>query len=240
MSGGNALVLLHGWGAHGGVWADVAARLDRRMAVATPDLNAEDCLEAMADRIAVAAPPRCTVAGWSFGGLLALAWARRHPQQVRRLVLIATTPKFVADAGWSPGMGLAAFDDFAATAAADADAALRRFRLLETQGDRGARSVARRIGQLLAARALPDPKALLQMLQLLRTTDLRAALPEIAQPALVIHGDADRVVAPAAGECLTAQLPQARLERIDGAAHVPFVSDPDGVCALIGKFCDES
>lgn len=240
MSDGNALVLLHGWGAHGGIWADLAARLGAKMTLFTPDLVGSNTLEEMADRIAAAAPSRCSVAGWSFGGQLALAWARRHPQQVRRLVLIATTPKFVADESWPQGMAPAAFDEFAATAAADTDAALRRFRLLETQGDRGARSVARRIGQLLAARALPGPGALLRLLQLLRVNDLRAALPEIAQPALVVHGDADRVVAPAAGEYLAAQLPRARLERIAGAAHVPFVSDTDRVCALIGEFCDES
>jgi pimeloyl-[acyl-carrier protein] methyl ester esterase len=239
MSGGNTLVLLHGWGAHGGVWADVAARLCAGMTLLTPDLAASDNLDDMADRIAAAAPSRCSVAGWSFGGQLALAWARRHPQQVRRLVLIATTPKFVADGSWPQGMALTAFENFAAIAAADAGAALRRFRLLETQGGREARSVARRIGQLLATRALPGPGALLQVLRLLRVTDLRAALPEVAQPVLVIHGDADRVVTPAAGEYLAAKLPQAHLERMAGTAHVPFVSDPDAVGALIGEFCDE-
>jgi len=40
------------------------------------------------------------VVGWSLGGLIAMRWARQEPARVRRLALVATTPRFVAGHDW--------------------------------------------------------------------------------------------------------------------------------------------
>ena len=41
------------------------------------------------------------------------------------------------------------------------------------------------------------------------------------------------------GEHLAQHLPHARLEVLGGAAHAPFVSDPEAVCRLVTGFCHE-
>lgn len=237
------LVLLHGWGAHAGVWSEVIARMDLGHAVIAPDVPGEgddvDAMTAVIDRIAAAAPERCVVAGWSLGGQLALAWAHRHPRQVVKLVLIATTPRFVAAPDWPHGMDAAAFSGFAGEVAADPAAALQRFLLLQTQGDAQARAVARKLEAALAAGPAADHSVLMPMLGWLRDTDLRPVLSAIRQPALVLHGDRDRITASGAGEYLARQLPDARLEMIAGAAHAPFVSDPDTVSRRVTEFCNE-
>lgn len=238
------LVLLHGWGTHAGVWSDLVARLELGHSVIAPDFPgdgaAQPCMvDDAIDRLAAIAPEHCMVAGWSLGGQLALAWALRHPQQVVRLGLIATTPRFVSAADWPHGMAAAAFAGFAAELAADPKATLRRFLMLETQGDAQARAVARRLDAALAARPAPAAEMLARTLEWLRDNDLRAALPQIRQPALVIHGDCDRITPLAAGRHLAQQLPHARLEVLGGAAHAPFVSDPQTVCRLITEFCHE-
>lgn len=239
MSAQTTLVLLHGWGAHGGVWADVAARLDSRIVVQAPDIDGSGSIDNAVDRLAARAPARCVVAGWSLGGQLALSWAQRHATQVQGLILLATTPRFVAAPDWKHGMAVEVFDEFAAMVEADAAAALQRFRLLETRGDVCARAVIRRLDHLLAARTTVDAAVLVRMLGWLRDTDLRTLLPAISQPALVIHGDRDSVVAPAAADYLAAQLPRARIERIAGAAHLPFVSGADRVCEMMSGFCND-
>ncbi len=239
-----ALVLLHGWGAHGGIWDDLASRLDARLKVSAPDLPGYAAgpaypVEAAVDRLAAGAPARCAVAGWSLGGQLALEWARRHPQQVTRLVLMATTPRFVSAPDWLHGMAAGEFSGFAAALERDAAATLRRFLLLQTQGDVRARAVARRLEAALEGRPQPGGDLLRRTLHWLQHTDLRDALPAIEQPVLVLHGDRDRITPPAAGEYLAAQLQQGRIERIAGAAHVPFFSDPDGVSRRMTDFCNE-
>ena len=241
------LVLLHGWGAHRRVWDELAARLDKDMHVIAPDLPGygaapapEPCTtESVVDQLAVAVPAQCMVAGWSLGGQLALDWARRYPQQVSRLMLIATTPCFVGTANWPHGMAPEVFTEFSASLTHDAAATLRRFLLLQTQGDAQARTVARQLEAAQALQVQPGADVLVQTLHWLQATDLRAALPQIMQPALVIHGDRDRIAPLAAGEYLAAHLPQARLARLAAAAHVPFMSDPDAVCRLMTDFCHE-
>lgn len=242
-----ALVLLHGWGAHAGVWDELASRLSADVSVQAPDLPGHGTapalaaagIEELADQLAAAAPVPCMVAGWSLGAQLALAWAHRHPQQVTGLILLAATPRFVASADWLHGMTAADFAQFADSLQEDAAGTLRRFRLLQTQGDAQARKVLRWLDAVLAERPQPAPQVLKQTLAWLRTTDLRNGLPQIRQPALVLHGAEDRLAPAAAAEFLAARLPQARLELLGGVAHVPFVSAADFVCAKIAGFCRE-
>ncbi|MDP1538272.1 MAG: pimeloyl-ACP methyl ester esterase BioH [Burkholderiales bacterium] len=242
-----ALVLLHGWGTHGGVWNDLATRLGDDVSVITPDLPGHGAMPVLApytiehlvDQLAAVMPAQCAVAGWSLGGQLALAWAQRHPQQVTRLILMATTPRFVSAPDWPHGMAAAVFNTFAAALAGDAAAALRRFLLLQTQGDAQGRAVARRLEVALAVRPLPGAEVLTQTLRWLQMTDLRALLPAIGQPVLIVHGDRDRITPPAAGEYLATHLRGAHLTRIAGAAHAPFIAAPDTVGQLITDFCHE-
>lgn len=237
------LVLLHGWGSHAGVWADVIAGLDLGQTVTAPDFPGEGSaactIEEVVDELAAHAPERCVLAGWSLGGQLALLWARRHPQQVVRVVLIASTPRFVNAPDWAHGMAADTLAGFATELAADPAVTLRRFLLLATRGDAQARAVARRLEAVLDARPLADNTVLARALDWLRDTDLRALLPDIRQGVLVLHGDRDRITPPAAGEYLAAHLPQARLVMLPGAAHVPFISDPDVVCKLMTDFSHE-
>lgn len=238
-----ALLLLHGWGTHHRVWDELAQPLGANLNVMAPDFpgyGAVPCsIEHTVDQLAAAAPAQCMVAGWSLGGQLALVWARRYPQQVQRLMLIAATPRFVSGPDWPRGMAPEVFGEFSQSLQCDSIAALRRFLLLQTQGDVQARRVARQLEAALSLQALPDSSVLMETLRWLQTTDLRAILPEITQPTLVIHGDRDRIAAPAAGEYLAAQLPQARLAMIAGAAHAPFISEPKAMCKLMMDFCNE-
>lgn len=239
------LVLLHGWGAHAGVWGEVIARMALGHAVTAPDFPADETaafdtactIDHVIDELAAQAPEQCVVAGWSLGGQMALAWARRHPQQVAKLILVSTTPRFVAAPDWSHGMDGTAFSGFAGAVSANPAEALRRFLLLETQGDAQAREVARKLEAALATRPVADRSVLMHTLDWLRDTDLRATLSAIRQPALVVHGDRDRITPPAAGEYLARQLPDAHLEWMPGAAHAPFVSDPDGFSRRVAAFC---
>lgn len=246
-AGKSALVLLHGWGSHAGVWNGLAPRLGEICCVFAPDLPghgsapalAQAGVEAVVDRLAAAAPRRCALAGWSLGGQLALAWAQRHPQQVTRLVLLATTPRFVAAPDWRHGMAPGRFAEFTELLKTDPASALERFRRLQAYGDRQSRAVARSLDAACELRPMPGVETLMQTLGWLQTNDMRAALPGIRQPALVLQGTEDRITAPSVAEFLAAQLPQAGLEWIDGAAHVPFMSEPDIVGRKMRDFCLE-
>jgi pimeloyl-[acyl-carrier protein] methyl ester esterase len=91
-------------------------------------------------------------------------------------------------------------------------------------------------GELLAV--APAPHAARATLDALAEADLRGLVP-LARglPALVVHGEADTVCAPAAGRWLAAELPRARLLLLPGAGHAPHLTRSpavnDALAALV-------
>jgi pimeloyl-ACP methyl ester carboxylesterase len=179
-----------------------------------------------------------TVVGWSLGGLVAMRWARQEPARVGRLALVATTPRFAA------GSRLAARRVGADALPASATSCTSRGRsrssassALQLQGSEHGRCDARGDAASRYSRAASRrPKRSSGALDAIVTTDLRAEVPDVAQPALVIAGGRDTLALPAAARWLSERLPDARFCAIDGAAHVPFLSHPDAFATALDSF----
>jgi len=238
---GPHLVLLHGWGLHGGVWSPVRAALEKRFTVMAFDLPGHGFsaftplkgFDEAVDAIAAQVPEGSLVCGWSLGGLLAQRLARRHPLRARALALVSTTPCFVERDDWPHAMKVETLAGFASGLRTDLDATLKTFVVLNAAGGANARPAIRALADELVARGAPDPSALDVGLEILRTTDLRADAPAIAQPAIVIHGRRDALAPVEAGRWLAAHLPRARLVELEDAAHLPFVSHPEAFVAAL-------
>jgi len=237
---------------HAGIWADLSRELSpffRVHAVDLPGYGASAAcnpctLDRMAALLARQMPQRSLVCGWSLGGQVALAWAALAPQQVERVALIATTPCFTQRTDWPHAIAAEVLQAFAQTLRTDYAATLKRFLSLQALGDAQAKRVALRMKENLFSRSEPDPGALdpgalEQGLAILLNADLRDLLSVIVQPVLVVHGDRDMLTPLAAGEYLSQHLPNARLVRLHGAAHAPFVSDAQATGVLLKRFFDE-
>lgn len=68
--------------------------------------------------------------------------------------------------------------------------------------------------------------------------DLRALLPSITVPTLVVGGSSDRVIASASNRRTAAAIPGARYEEIAGCGHTPQEECPEQLVALIRAFLD--
>jgi len=69
--------------------------------------------------------------------------------------------------------------------------------------------------------------------------DLRHAIEHIRVPALVIVGDQDRMTPPASSVALAGELPQGRLEVIEGAGHFPMMERHEDFNRRLGAFADD-
>ena len=234
------LVYLHGWGLHGGIWAETAAQLPGLM----PDLPGYGDVatvspynaEALADALAATLPDDAAVCGWSLGGMVALALAARHPEKVSRLVLVATNPVFVSRPDWPHGMAPAVLAGFAQALREDYKATLLRFLSLQARGGDQARVVIERLRGSLFQRGEPPAETLTAGLDLLREVDLRRAVASVRCPVLVVHGAYDMLCPPGAGHWLAENLSDARLAVHERAAHAPFLSHPDWFLAEVKGF----
>lgn len=239
---GPPLVLLHGWGLHGGVFAPLVERLAPDFQLHLVDLpghgHSRHCdlpleLDECAAQILRQTPPAPWIA-WSLGGLFALRAAALSPQ-VQALAMIGSTPRFVRAANWTHAVEPEVFAQFARDLEQDHGATLQRFLALDTMGSDHARSELRTLKETLEARGEPAPAALRQGLSLLQDSDLRGLLQELRIPSLWLSGRRDRLVPPAA---MAAAAAAARGHHLDipGAGHAPFLGHADEVAGELRAF----
>lgn len=244
---GPEVVLVHGWGLHGGVWADVVDTLAARLRVSVVDLpghgfSSDDTgfdLPRVAAALAAALPGARYWIGWSLGATLCLQVALNRPQQVRGLGLVAATPRFTSAADWACGVAPEVLQRFSQDLEQDPDAVLMRFLALQVQGAQRAQGALRTLRAHWSQRPAARPQGLRCGLAILRETDLRPRLGEIHAPALVMAGERDRLVPPEASAQLAEALHHARLETVAGAGHAPFVAQPLQVARLLSDFVED-
>jgi pimeloyl-[acyl-carrier protein] methyl ester esterase len=247
---GTPLLLIHGWGMHGGLWDGAAEQLAQYFPVLAVDLPGHGysvnnrgkkafALDAIVDELSEQFSEPLAVCGWSMGGQIAMRWAMRDPQQVERLVLVSSTPCFSERSDWQFAMPQDTLLQFAADLEKNHTATLRRFLGLQVRGSEGERELLATLRKSLFSRGEPEPDALRGGLEILRDLDLRDALPEIKQPALVIAGERDRLTPPQASHYLAQAMPNARVVEIRGAAHAPFLSHQEAFVKCVVDFMDE-
>jgi len=231
---------------HSGLFAPIAARLAERFRVLLVDLPghgrsaplAPYTLEALAAAVAEAVrraggEPPLTVLGWSLGGAVALQWAASEPGPVARLVLVATTPCFVARTDWPRAMSAATLRKFGDELSVSYRLTLQRFVALQAAGGDEPREALAALRSQLFVRGEPSPATLREALACLEAIDLRSRVAAIAQPATVIAGERDVLVPPAASAWLARTLPRASFHLLRRSAHAPFLSHPQAFLAAL-------
>jgi pimeloyl-[acyl-carrier protein] methyl ester esterase len=237
---GPDIVLLHGWSLNLRVWDGVVRELAPRFRLITIDLPGHG----RSDWDARAATPaaqawrvhetvarlseRYALLGWSLGGQLALDLAAALPAGIERLVLIATTPKFLAGPNWRCGTPRPLLARLAHRLHSEGERAVQDFlgQLVRGSAPGTAARVLAKLRRALSTHGAARPEALMSGLARLRDGDQRRALPMVRVPALVVAGQRDRIIRPAASRALAHALPQARYVEVAGAAHAPFLSHP--------------
>jgi pimeloyl-[acyl-carrier protein] methyl ester esterase len=241
---GPDLVMIHGWGLHGGAWGGLPAHLAGRFRVTVVDLPGHGrspraaplSLDTLTAAVAEQIEGPAIWLGWSLGALVALDAALRFPGKVQKLVLTGATPRFTRAPDWPQAISPEILAEFAAELHGDYQATLLRFLSLQVGGADEAHATLRALRAEVLRHGAPDGEALREGLAILSQTDLRARLGEIRAPTRIIHGGRDRLSPPAAARALAAHLPHAQLDMIAAAGHAPFLSHAREFSTCLDEF----
>ena len=233
---GEDLVLLHGWGVNSGVWQFVSERLESQFRVSYIDLpgfglNAENFpetydIDSIADKVSKHLPTRCILLGWSLGGLIAQKIALKNSTVVRKLILLACSPKFVGDSDW-PGVDLKVLAFFQQQLSQDFSKTLSRFLAIQAMGSATAKADVKHIKSAIEQNPNPSLAALKGGLKILAECDFRTQLNEIQIPTHWMFGKMDSLVPVDVCKQLADIQPQASYSIFTKASHAPFISHPN-------------
>jgi pimeloyl-ACP methyl ester carboxylesterase len=231
---GPVLVTVGGWIGSWELWAgpfgELSARwrvvsFDHRGTGATISSAASISHERLVDDIFVVLDAhgvdRCVLGGESAGAGVVISAAARHPERVAGLVLVDGSILKRRRQEDDP-FPLSLRSDFAGT--------IDRF--VDTCLPGPDADALRHWGRLILNRSTPEHAIALYC----AAVDPRDDLPHVRAPALVIHCEGDRIAPIEDGRALAAGLPNATLRVLTGSEHVPTLTRPGEIAALIEEW----
>jgi pimeloyl-[acyl-carrier protein] methyl ester esterase len=186
------------------------------------------------EQLAAHIPQDAIIMGWSLGGLIAQGLAHALPDRVAALILIASTPKFVAEGDWSHGVSPDLLALFGRSLQTDYLGTVKRFfalQFLSTKTDT-------RVVNALRDRIMEHPASIIaleQGLNILQTADF-SQMP-VQQPALWLLGRLDKLIPASLADALP-EMGYKHIALLESAAHVPFITHPALFMAHIETFLD--
>lgn len=172
---------------------------------------------------------RAFVSGTSEGGAAAVLLASMHPERVRGLMLIGSTPVVVSQNGepeWAVPCEL--FDQRISLLLATFGQpwALERFAPSRLHDETFQAWWSR------VLRASASPSSVRSVLEQVRDIDIRPLLPQVRTRTVVVHRTDDRIVRVEAGRYLANNIPNAKLVELPGNDHIFFVDGAPVAFAL--------
>lgn len=212
------------------LWEAQARALSDIVSCRTPDLEAYESIDEMADGVLSQAPDQFALAGFSLGGCVALEIARRAPQRVLELSLLSTNASGILPhvrlhyqstlLSLQAEGGLAKYllEAFPRYVAADRVHDSQLWQAFSTMGNN--------LGAAVAVR---------QMRALLDYPGFEGDLSAIICPTMLICGEQDQRTPVAVHERMAAQLPAAELIVVVGAGHFTPLERPCAVTAALRR-----
>jgi DNA-binding SARP family transcriptional activator/pimeloyl-ACP methyl ester carboxylesterase len=201
---------------------------ERLGATSTPAATAADITAILDD----AGVSRAWVFGSSEGGLGAMRLAIDHPRRVQGLCLFGSLARGSAAPDYPWALPAAAYDVWLRRLVAEWGGPVSLDTFAPSEKD----DPALRAWWARLVRHAASPGALRTVLGGLRDADLRADLPRIGVPTLVMHRHGDRAVRFEAGEHLAKNIPGAVWQPLDGADHFWWCGDSARVIGQILTF----
>ena len=182
--------------------------------------------------------------GWSMGGQVALEMFRQRSQEkcghehcnhkhnnIESLILVSSTPKFVASNDFPAGMNKAVFGKFQKGLKTDLKKTMNDFyHLMFSENEEASKFAAELSAQT------PSPETLSACMSGFESYDGRKSLAEINVPTLIISGDNDRIIDHKSSQYFADNIMGSELKILEGAGHAPHLTREKEMIDDISEF----
>lgn len=244
---GETLVMIHGLGASGNIWQGQKEFLQTDFQVLTVDLPGHGKSDWMpVTLIDMAMDIRQILSGLgisqfsliasSMGGLVALELYRMIPQEIMRISLAGSIPKFARGPNYPAGLDIGKIRMLSQQF--DGDYALILdifFRSLFTMKERENERF-KLIKELREKEPLPKRESLKCFLDILEKADLRDRIASVICPVQFITGAEDYICPRVIMDWVAQHTYNARFDFMDGCGHLPFLVEVKEYNRLLEDF----
>ncbi len=233
---GPIVALLHGWASSSKIWQPCIPFLSEDSQIWCVDLPGhgknhavewDGSVDQALALLAEVLPEQCIVIGWSLGGLLAQLFAHHYPQRVQKLMLIASTPKFVDSQDWLHGMPVKTFTKFVKQFDESPETTIKQFNALQTLHGQSSKQILYALQQAATDNHSKQVGKIRWGLNWLQEIDLRNEQFAESFPVFLFQGENDQVTSIKAVEDMLEIWEQLNLHKVPNAAHLPFISHQD-------------
>ncbi|MBK9050485.1 MAG: alpha/beta hydrolase [Chloroflexi bacterium] len=168
---------------------------------------------------------QCVLAAESAGVAVALQAVLQHPERFTGLVIVDGAYYRLPQAGPSP---------FVQALRANHEATMKQF--VNTCVPEPDNEAIKHWGRQIVMRS--PQAAAIQLYEIMDGVDLRPQVHLVAVPTLICHGEADALVPLPDAQWLADQIPGSHLHVLPGAGHVPTMTRPHEIAAIINQFFD--
>jgi pimeloyl-[acyl-carrier protein] methyl ester esterase len=191
--------------------------------------------------------------GWSMGGQIALEMYKhsimRHEAEdekcdcghdhhheheqahIASLILVSSTPKFVASDDFKIGMNAAVFNKFRKGIESGHEKALADFYgMMFAPSEHGDKYLDE------LKKMTPSSETLKECMKSFARFDERKLLPSISVPTLILAGDSDGIIDPKASLYMSQEIKNSSLKMFSGAGHAPHLTREEEMIDEISKF----
>jgi pimeloyl-ACP methyl ester carboxylesterase len=202
---------------------------------ASGTMSLEERMEDVRAVMQAAGSSRAVLFGYSEGAPMSILFAASYPERVSALILASASARWFPAPGYPCGQGAQEMYD------ALRDIAAHRWGQGESiEWYLPSRAHSARARQLLGRfeRMAVNPSAFLRLTQMIHDIDVRAILPAIRVPTLVIQRLGDRITPPCHGRYLASHIAGARYFEQPGDHSLRFAGsgDSDALCAEVADF----
>ena len=174
----------------------------------------------------------CTFVGHSVSCMSGILASIRQPERFNRLVLVAPSPCYINDAGYTGGFERSDIENL--------------LELLETNHMGWSASMAPIImgnpdqphlsQELTESFCRTDPEIAQQFARVTFLSDFRSDLPRVRHPALILQCREDAIAPECVGQYMHRHMPNSTLALMNATGHCPHLSAPTETAALISRF----